>query len=119
MGVLCVVLGCRSKMQLPPTWPVRGKVVFRQGGTLPGGTILFQSLVKPQVSASGKIEADGTFELKSFIAGDEASGALAGSHRVTITPPCVENRFTMPPIPPQTIAVSKGDNNLTITIDKP
>jgi hypothetical protein len=111
-------LGCRSKALLPPTCPVRGKVVFRQGGALNGGTILFQSLVKPEVSASGKIEADGSFELKSFIAGDEAPGALAGSHRVTITPPCQGNQFSMPPIPPQTIAVSEGDNNLTITIDK-
>jgi hypothetical protein len=116
---LCGIAGCRQKLQLPKTCPVRGKVVFRQGGPFPGGTIQFQSLDRPSVSASGKIGPDGTFELTSFIAGDQAPGAVAGRHRVIITPPFIGGAPpTIPPVPPQEITVSEGENNLTITVDR-
>jgi hypothetical protein len=115
---LCLVFGCGHAAKLPSVNPVRGKVVFKQGGHLAGGSIVFISQDNPKVSASSKIGEDGTFELRSFIAGDEASGAIAGSHRVTIVPPCIGNSFAMPSIPEQTISVSSGENDLTITIDK-
>jgi hypothetical protein len=115
---LLLTLGCGKNVKLPPTNPTRGKVVFRQGGHLTGGSILFVSQDNPSVSASSKIGEDGTFELRSFIAGDEAPGAIAGSHRVTIIPPCIGNEFSMPSIPEQTVSVSPGENNFTITIDK-
>jgi hypothetical protein len=115
---LCVAAGCRQKMELNETYPVRGKVVFRQGGVFPGGTIQFQSLARPAVSASGKIGPEGTFELTSFIADDQAPGAVAGRHRVIVTPPFVGAAPTIPPVPPQEITVSEGDNNLAITVDR-
>jgi hypothetical protein len=116
---LCWVGGCREKPKIPKTCPVRGKVVFQQGGPFPGGTIQFQSLDRPSVSASSKIAADGTFELTSFIAGDQAPGAVAGRHRVIITPPFIGGAPpTIPPVPPQEITVSEGENNLTITVDR-
>jgi hypothetical protein len=116
---LCLLSGCNSKVKLPATHPVRGKVVFRQGGVLPGGTITFRSQVNPAVSASSRIGPDGTFELKSFIAGDEAPGAPAGLHSVIIVPP-LDNKAmaSLPPFPEQTVKVSEGENNLTITLDK-
>jgi hypothetical protein len=119
---LCFTSACNSnKMKLPTTYPVRGKVVFRQGGAFPGGTISFQSKVNSTVTASSLIKADGTFELKSFISGDEAPGAIAGLHRVIVVPPLDDKKAlaSLPPtIPPQTVKVSEGENNLTITIDK-
>jgi hypothetical protein len=117
---LCFTSGCNSQMKLPTTYPVHGKVVFRQGGAFPGGTITFQSQVNSAVSASSRIGPDGTFELKSFIAGDEAPGALAGLHRVVIVPPLDDKAVmsTLSPIPVQTVKVSEGENNLTITVDK-
>jgi hypothetical protein len=117
---LCLAFGCGSQAKLPQTHPVRGKVVFRQGGAFPGGTISFQSQVNSAVTASSLIKAGGTFELKSFIAGDEAPGAIAGLHRVVIVPPLDDKAVmsTLSPIPVQTIKVSEGENNLTITVDK-
>jgi hypothetical protein len=116
---ICLLVGCGNNPRLPSTHPVRGKVVFRQGGPLSGGTILFQSKDKPGIVAVAKIGEDGSFEVKSSMAGDEAPGAIAGRHEITITPPFVGGRFTMPPIPPQEVTVSEGENNLTLTIDKP
>jgi hypothetical protein len=110
--------GCREKLQLPRTYPVSGKVVFRQGGPFPGGTIQFQSLSQTTVSASSNIEADGTFQLTSFIANDQAPGAIPGRHRVIITPPFIGNAPTIPPVPSQEVTVSEGENNLTITVDR-
>jgi hypothetical protein len=117
---LSIVLGCGSKMKLPATYPVRGKVVFRQGGVLPGGAIFFQSQANLSVSAGSPIAEDGTFELKSFIVGREASGAIAGLHRVVITPPFLLNGapYRIPPIPDRTLMVSEGENNYKITIER-
>jgi hypothetical protein len=115
---LCWVAGCRQKPKIAETYPVRGKVVFRQGGPFPGGTIQFHSRAKPAMSASSMIGPDGTFELTSFIAEDRAPGAVAGPHRVIVTPPFIGAAPTIPPVPPQEITVSEGENNLTITVER-
>jgi hypothetical protein len=76
------------------------------------------SQVHSAVSASSQTGKDGTFEWKSFITDDEAPGAVAGLHRVIITPPYVNGVFLqIPPIQPQTVKVSEGENNLMVTIE--
>jgi hypothetical protein len=124
-AVLALVLalglaaGCTPKAQLPKLVPVRGKVVFRDGGPLTGGTIQFQSQQRLDVVASSVIGADGSFELSSFISGARAPGAVPGLHRVIIEPPFAKGSQSAPTIPPQEITVTEGENSLTITIEKP
>ena len=116
---LGIAAGCGAKAKLPRTVPVRGKVVYRDGTPFSGGQIQFQSKTNPAVAASSTITADGNFELNSFMAGAAAPGAMAGSHRVLVIPQMDENHRLVPPIPPQTITVAEGENNLTITVEKP
>ena len=115
------IAGCHARAELPKTYPVRGKVVFRDGEPMTGGTIQFQSEEKPRVAASSIIAADGTFELSSFVAGARAPGAVPGRHRVIVLPPVSINDVDpiWYAIPPQQASVCEGDNRLTITIEKP
>jgi hypothetical protein len=116
---LCLAAGCGPKAQLPSTYPVHGKVVFRQGGPLAGGDIYFQSEADPNVSAAGLIAPDGAFEVTSFIAGARAAGAVPGRHRVLVIPPSPDNSQSVPSVPPQFVEVAPGENDFTITIDNP
>ena len=83
--VIVTVVGCG-----PGTYPVEGQVVFTDGKAareLSGGAVEFRSLeVQPAVSARGLIRDDGSFSVTTHKPGD---GAVAGRHRVLITPPIV------------------------------
>jgi hypothetical protein len=73
------------------TYPVTVKLSYPDGKTAEGAIVAFYSVPdtaennggKP-VSAVGKIGADGTCQLSTFIADD---GAVAGRHRITVAPP--------------------------------
>lgn len=80
--VILTAAGCGTDGQLP-TYRVTGKVMFPNGNALEGGTIIFESVDHP-VSARSAIELDGTFRLGTY---EEDDGAVAGKHRVAITPP--------------------------------
>ena len=80
--VISGLVGCGKGDHLP-TYRTTGKVVFRDGKPLEGGTIIFESIDHP-VSARSVIEPDGTFRLGTFVQGD---GAVAGMHRAAISPP--------------------------------
>ncbi len=69
--------GCGQKGDFP-TAPVRGKVTYK-GQPVPRGTITFQPDAGPP--ATGEIQADGSYRLGTFGAGD---GAILGHHRVMI-----------------------------------
>lgn len=89
VSVLIATAGCGNgkKARLDATYPVHGKVVFRNGTPITAGVVCFQSQEDRGVSATGTIGPDGSFVLSSFIAGARAPGALPGKHRVIITPP--------------------------------
>ena len=73
---LPIVLGCGPSR--PETATVTGKVTF-QGKPVPEGTIMFYP--ENGRSASGRIQADGTYTLATFENGD---GAILGNHTVTV-----------------------------------
>jgi hypothetical protein len=76
-----LVVGCRDDGRLS-TYKVTGKVVLSNGTPLQGGWIVCES---PQhgLAARGVIDTDGTFRLGTF---EQSDGAVAGKHRVAITP---------------------------------
>ena len=68
------------------TYPVTGTITFPDGQRFPGGResfIVFES-TEHGINATGVIDADGTFRLGTYEPND---GAIAGGHRVSITPP--------------------------------
>lgn len=62
------------------TFPVSGKVVFKDGSPVRMGTVELKSR-EHAVHARGEIDSDGRFELTTFEPGD---GAVAGQHNCVI-----------------------------------
>ncbi|MFO0905035.1 MAG: hypothetical protein U0939_18665 [Pirellulales bacterium] len=75
---LVTVTGCRSDR--PPTYPVRGRVVFPDGSPVRTGSIELRSRTH-SLQASGEIDSEGRFELTTFEPGD---GAVAGEHEAVV-----------------------------------
>ena len=75
--------GCGGGADTP--YPVRGTVYLdgQPATELAGGTVTFNS-AQLHKSASGVIEADGTYRLGSLKADD---GAIPGKYQVTVSPP--------------------------------
>ncbi len=86
LGVLIIsaFAGCGSG-----TCPVQGKVVYPDGTPVTTGLVVFESVdLTPTVSASGKIQPDGSFRLGTFGLDD---GTLPGKYRATVVPPPRKN----------------------------
>ena len=79
------ISGCDRGDRLQ-TYPVAGRIIFSDGKPFAGGSqsfIVFES-IEHSLNATGVIDADGTFNLGTYESND---GAVAGIHRVSITPP--------------------------------
>ncbi len=130
VAVLSTV-GCSRGDRLE-TYPIDGKIVFSNGNPFAGGSqsfIVFQSK-EHGVTATGVVELDGSFKVGTY---DPEDGAVAGRHRVSISPPVPEGN------PERSKAVStfnskyqsiaksgievtvdpNGENQVTITLDAP
>lgn len=81
---LLAAAGCGPRLH--KTYPVEGKVVFKDGTPLTGGSVEFQSDAEATkgLNASGPIRPDGTFRLYTYRKFD---GAVAGPHRAIVIPP--------------------------------
>jgi hypothetical protein len=124
--LLIVAAGCGG----PTTYPVRGKVVFKDGTPLTGGLVVFRPVdEKLQVSARGDIQPDGSFILGTYKEGD---GAVPGKYQAAITPPprrkIREKPVERPIINPRfesydtsglEFEVKRQSNDFTIEVDKP
>jgi hypothetical protein len=80
LGFPSLLAGCGSRTQ-----PVDGSIVLKGGGPaalLQGYYVNFEAVDRP-VSATGEVEADGSFKVGTFVDGD---GAVLGKHRVSIGP---------------------------------
>jgi hypothetical protein len=124
--VLALAAGCGSTN----TYPVRGKVVFKDGTPLTGGLILLRPVEeKLQVSVRGDIQQDGSFVLGTY---KEDDGAFPGKYQVAITPPprpkrrekpigkaIVDPRFESYETSGLEVEVKRGKNDFKIEVDKP
>ncbi len=122
--------GCGNRRR---TYPVVGKVVFRDGTPLNGGLVEFESLSEGEkpINAHGAIHADGSFQLGTYSDGD---GAVEGLHRAIVRPPFVEASNLNEGVLPRPIihhrfenyeasglryTVVPGSNQFTIIVEKP
>ena len=111
--VLVGVVGCGGGM--PRTYPVQGKVVFKGGKPVTDGRVQFQSASDPQFKALGDIAQDGSFSLTTYVGPKHKSGAPAGEYRVVVE---LERPARVVALP-NPYTVGTGDNEFTITIERP
>jgi hypothetical protein len=82
-GALAVffVLSCGE----PRTYPVKGEVIYADTGepVRAGLTIFFESTTPPYKRSSGLVDTEGKFYTSTL---RDASGSLAGEHRVRFDP---------------------------------
>lgn len=79
-------LGCGKNADAPRTYPVTGKVIYKGGAPLAGGSIHFTSTSDPSVRAVGEIGNDGSFTLSTLIGNQKLAGAVEGTHEVSVIP---------------------------------
>lgn len=75
--IVCLVLGCKKSNELE-TAPVSGKVSL-DGKPLKKGSVTF--MPSRGRTATGEVQADGTFVLQTY---DTADGAVIGIHQVGV-----------------------------------
>jgi hypothetical protein len=82
LGFSCLAIaGCSGK---EPTYPVTGKVVYKDGTPAAAGVfVVFESTKEPYQRANGAIKPDGSFTLSTD---RPENGAIQGPHRVCIQP---------------------------------
>ena len=74
------LVGCSDTER--PIYPVRGIVRFPDGKVLRDGSVEFEIIgVEKPVTATGKVQPDGSFVLGTYQRDD---GALVGKHRVVV-----------------------------------
>lgn len=129
LGVVGCVLatmlwGCGPRHQ--PTYPVRGRVVLRDGTPVAGCLIAFEAVDK-SVSAKGNLDKDGRFELFTYRPGD---GVPAGEYRAVLVPSIVDDHGKASQAPPfharyrtyetsgLKFTVQAGDNFFEIKLDR-
>jgi hypothetical protein len=128
--VLLLASGC-AKEEMPKTYAVKGKVVYKNGKPFPGGDIVFISVRDPELRAYGAIAKDGTFTLMGTIAhtskgrSQNLAGSVEGECHVNIRP----GRGGAPDAPPvgggkaaftlkKTYTVeAKPENDMTIVVE--
>jgi hypothetical protein len=106
------------------TYPVKGKVVRKDGRPFPGGAITFRAVANPSLTATGAInEQDGTFELHTLVVAGSRNqklpGAPAGEYTVLVIPAMGKDQTASPPISVQKPSTVKaeGGNEFTITAE--
>src|SRR5262245_13809254 len=103
---------------MPPTYPVKGKVVFKGGKALPYARVEFQSLADAAVTATGQADKDGTFVLTTHEEGRKAPAAVEGKHKVVVEQGGYDTRLIVTVLPAP-VTVEPKDNELLIKIPPP
>jgi len=101
---------------------VKGKVTYK-GKPVPNGTINFLPTDGNKPSATGEIQSDGSYSLKTFVSNRPSDGAVIGQHKVVIVA-MVDQASRLPeersPLPPPIVPVkytSPATSDLTAQVE--
>jgi hypothetical protein len=114
------VTACQTtRAKRPKTYPVVGRVVFKNGEPLTGGAVEFQSLADSSLTTRAEIQWNGTFSVFTLVNNKKVPGAIEGQHRVSVVPPMPQNQVIelLEPVRP-IVTVEPGDNDFTIEVEK-
>ena len=131
--MLIVVLhaaGCPERPKpLPRTYPVHGKVVYKDGAPVTNGLVQFQPEAEPTVTTTAAIRSDGAYSLITTRDGLRAEGAVAGSNRVIVIAMDRNNSLEGAAVRqqgrllatyyPTSYNVESRDNELNVTVERP
>ena len=124
-GPLALVLilaigGCQgAQATRPKTYPVHGKIMYKGGEPLTGGTVQFQSVADSSFTTMAEIQQDGTFTLFTLINNKKYLGSLPGDHRVTVIPRMGADQVLQEVKPLQPVwTVEPRENDFTIEVEK-
>ena len=117
--VMCGVLAGCSGSDTPDldTYQVTGKISYRSGEPVSGGTIEFQSLSDQTLNMSSAIESDGSFALMTIYENQNLSGAIAGPCQVMLTLPMPNTPIPALIVLPQPYQVDPTTNHFEISLD--
>src|SRR5262245_28964183 len=114
---------------------VKGKISYK-GKAVPNGTVNFLPADPNKPSATGEIQSDGTYSLKTFQSSRASDGAVIGKHKVVIVamqdmasrlpeervplpPPIVPIKYTSPATSDLTAEVEDKDNVIDFDLKDP
>jgi hypothetical protein len=119
IATMCLT-GCgKPAKPLPTTYPVHGKVTYKDGAPVRDGLVQFHPEADPSVTTVAVIQSDGTYRLKSMRDGVRAEGAVPGVNRVMVTPPGNAHGIILPVTYPTPYNVEPRDNEFHLTIERP
>ena len=85
--VVCAWLTGCTKPE-PPLYPAGGTVKFPDGKPAAGATVEFSAAHDGRTyNARAEVDADGRFQLKTTLNGEEKDGAIVGAHKVVVVSP--------------------------------
>jgi hypothetical protein len=131
LAMACMVIGlagcAKSPPPLPPTYPVHGRVTYRDGSPVTDGLVQFQSQEDRSIVTNAVIQKDGGYSLVTKRGRLQAEGAIVGSHSVMITPASDRNDVKrnstlgrlLPIILSTPFNVEARDNEFTLVADQP
>jgi hypothetical protein len=120
--VMCSVGCAKHPLPLQVTYPVHGKVTYKDGTPLSGGLIQFLPEADSSLVTNATINSDGTYRLTTMRDGLRAPGAVAGKNRVIIvSPPTAhgDEKSLLPIIVPTPYNVERRNNQFDLMIERP
>jgi hypothetical protein len=128
-GLVLVLSGCgkEAKMEVPQTYPVKGKLTDKTGAPLADAHIQFSpaSGADNQLIINAVSDANGTFSLQTRHMNDAAGrllreGAPEGEYKLTVMPKIEYDQLKGPPPTatwkPTTFKVQPSDNTVTVEV---
>jgi hypothetical protein len=121
---ICIAAGCSGGNQ--GLAAVKGRITYK-GKPVPNGTVNFLPEDANKPSATGEIQPDGSYSLKTVVSNRPSDGAVVGKHKVVIVamqdmasrlpedriplpPPIVPIKYTSPATSTLTAEVEDNEN---------
>ena len=112
-------MGCGQKANnVPPTFPVTGKVTDVKGTPLGGGSIEFHAKDNQELLAVSNISEDGSFSLTTYMNGESEEGAVPGEHQVTVYTEQVEHGDSTNVTLKKPVIVEQSENEIDIKLPR-
>jgi hypothetical protein len=112
--------GCGDRRPpMPQTYPVHGRVTFKNGTPVTEGMVRFEPQSSPVANTVALINKDGAYSLITTIAGRRAEGAVPGANRVSVVLPAKGDALPTPPVIfPKPFNVEAKENDIPLKLDR-